>query len=206
MPAAHTLRPASQVAGRRDHNNYKSFDYEDAHLTPEGWRQAHALGEHVRSAGLRPQLVVVSPLARAIETAVGAFGDPSAAHSSSSNGGSGGGGGDSNGNGGGGAGGLLMAALPDVPGKCTPHAAVPLGGAPPFLCMELCREHLGVRRGAACVRMCMCWPLRCRARGCAQMRSCMQRPRPCRPRGRAHMRMRLPLRCRACGCMDMRML
>lgn len=48
----------------------------DAHLTPNGWKQAAALKDHLRK--LEPQLgiqvVVVSPLTRTLETASGIFG------------------------------------------------------------------------------------------------------------------------------------
>lgn len=46
----------------------------DAHLTAEGWRQAEDLNSHIVSSGLQVDLVVVSPMMRALETAVGAFG------------------------------------------------------------------------------------------------------------------------------------
>ncbi|GBF94404.1 hypothetical protein Rsub_07218 [Raphidocelis subcapitata] len=153
------------IAGRANHDNYKSWEYEDSHLrqalvllvgTPEGWRQAHELGRHMAAAGIRPQVVIVSPLTRAIETAVGAFGDhpasPAAVANGNGNGSSGGNGnGSSGGNGNGSASAsasasaeLLMAELSEIPGKRSGHPAVPLGAAPPFVCMELCREHLGV--------------------------------------------------------------
>ena len=45
----------------------------DAHLTEEGWKQAEDLNRHIVNAGLKVDLVVVSPLSRALETAVGAF-------------------------------------------------------------------------------------------------------------------------------------
>lgn len=143
--------------GRKDHSNYKSYDYLDSHLTAAGWAQAHALGEHVRAAGLRPQLVVVSPLTRAIETAVGCFGDCfyDGGFSSADEGGSrscNGSGGTSNGGGASASasaaaaagGDWLMVELRAEDGKRASHPAVPRDSAPPFLCMELCREHLGV--------------------------------------------------------------
>ncbi len=139
------------MAGRLDHNNYKSFDYEDSHLTREGWDQAHALGRHIAAAGIRPEVVVVSPLTRAIETAVGCFGDHgdhgscSSSHNGNGNGNSSGTSGRS---GGVGNGPLLMAELTEVPGRRAAHPAVALGAAPPFVCLELCREHLGVSRGS----------------------------------------------------------
>lgn len=62
------------VAGHADHEEYKNEAYFDAHLTEEGWKQAEALNAHIRSTpGLKVDLVVVSPLTRALETAVGAF-------------------------------------------------------------------------------------------------------------------------------------
>lgn len=33
------------VAGRQDHDNYKSWEYEDAHLTDFGWKQVCPLQE-----------------------------------------------------------------------------------------------------------------------------------------------------------------
>ena len=161
------------AAGRIDYNNYKNWDYEDSHLSPEGWHQAHALAAHCSTAGVRPQLVVVSPLTRAIETAVGAFGDHGAGASGGgrdgtsdgapagvavdrSSGGNGSSGDGSGGNRGGGgcsvgSSSLLMAELTALEGRRSPHPAVALGAAPPFLCMELCREHLGVGAGL-CLR------------------------------------------------------
>ncbi|GFR43714.1 hypothetical protein Agub_g4824, partial [Astrephomene gubernaculifera] len=63
------------VAGHINHDNYKLWDYVDAHLTELGWRQAEALGRHIRSSRVPVELVVVAPLQRALETAVGAFGN-----------------------------------------------------------------------------------------------------------------------------------
>ena len=62
------------VAGHIDHENYKSEEYADAHLTELGWQQAESLGQHVKSTHLPVDLVVVAPLTRALETAVAAFG------------------------------------------------------------------------------------------------------------------------------------
>lgn len=38
----------------------------------------------------------------------------------------------------------LMLELAEEPGKVTAHAAVSSEGCPPFVCLELAREHLGV--------------------------------------------------------------
>lgn len=75
------------AAGERDREAYKSELYRDAHLTRRGWKQAEAAGRHWRSVysshssswnggGLlpRPELVVVSPLNRTLETASAIFG------------------------------------------------------------------------------------------------------------------------------------
>ena len=64
------------MAGRQDQAAYLSYDYFDAHLTEHGWRQAHALRDHIAALPepLRVDAVIVSPLSRALETAAGAFG------------------------------------------------------------------------------------------------------------------------------------
>lgn len=96
------------MAGKKDTAEYKKWEYEDAHLTELGWKQvcclfivaglaenpttshsdvpphqAHALGEHI--AALAGQFdvdaVIVSPLSRALQTAVGAFGRPACGES-----------------------------------------------------------------------------------------------------------------------------
>lgn len=66
------------VAGTADPSEWRSWAWEDAGLTEVGWEQARRLGEHVRALEKRrrfsPELVVVSPLYRTLETAVGVFG------------------------------------------------------------------------------------------------------------------------------------
>ncbi len=59
------------MAGEVDRTQYKNEKYFDASLSPDGWQQAEALGRHVRAVGLQPELVVVSPLTRALQTASG---------------------------------------------------------------------------------------------------------------------------------------
>lgn len=51
----------------------RSFEFLDAHLTDFGWRQAAALGRHIRGLGaeFRADAVVVSPLTRTLETVGG---------------------------------------------------------------------------------------------------------------------------------------
>ncbi|KAK9915171.1 hypothetical protein WJX75_005575 [Coccomyxa subellipsoidea] len=121
------------VAGKKDYSQYKRWDLEDAHLTAHGWEQAHALRKHLAKLPepLNVEAVIVSPLSRALQTAVGAFGgdawqpnDPDEA---------------------------LMVAQEAVPEKGVQHEAVSSAGCPPFIAWEYCREHLGLhpcdRRG-----------------------------------------------------------
>ncbi|KAL2471460.1 Phosphoglycerate mutase-like protein 2 [Abeliophyllum distichum] len=75
----HLVRHAQgihNVAGELDHSAYLSPDLFDAHLTPLGWQQVDNLRKHVHSSGLskRIELVIVSPLLRTMQTAVGVFG------------------------------------------------------------------------------------------------------------------------------------
>jgi hypothetical protein len=62
------------VAGEVQYKSYKSEEWFDAHLTQEGWKQATQLHAHLRAVNLCPDLVIVSPLMRALETAVAVFG------------------------------------------------------------------------------------------------------------------------------------
>jgi len=119
----------SNVAGQKDHAQYANEKWFDASLSHNGWRQAEALGRHIRDSGIRPQLVVVSPLTRALQTAAAAFGTGVWEEGGAS------------------ANGVqppLMRAREDIEGLQVAHAAISAQGAPPFLAHELCREHLGV--------------------------------------------------------------
>lgn len=93
------------------------------HHDPPASRQAKAVQDHIRAHNIRVDLVIVSPLTRALETAVGCFGNLSGPLNGTA---------------------PLMAALTEVPGVRTAHPAVGAEGCPPFVCYELCREHLGV--------------------------------------------------------------
>jgi broad specificity phosphatase PhoE len=101
----------------------------DAHLTPKGWEQSHALGHHMRtcSAATRDvQLVVISPLMRALETAAGVFGvqqDAGAALPQGCR--------------------PLMLAQSESPNERAAHAGVSARPGLQYLCNELCRERLG---------------------------------------------------------------
>lgn len=135
------------VAGERDREAYKSERYRDAHLTPRGWRQARRAGEHWRSvyeSGKlpRPELVVVSPLMRTLETASAIFGfegegeEEDGGKDSKNN---------SNDNKGKKTKTLLMRPRPAIAGRvaATPFAA-PLFADIPFVAHELVREETGV--------------------------------------------------------------
>lgn len=111
------------VAGEAQENLYKSWDYEDAHLTEKGWQQAAALKKHIAASGrIRPEVIIVSPLTRAMETAVGAFGGP-VWHEGDAE----------------------LPLMAEVAGGkfSTAHPAVSSRGTVPFVAYELCREHLG---------------------------------------------------------------
>lgn len=111
------------VAGRINHDNYKSWEYEDAHLTEFGWKQARAVQEHIRTHNIKVDVVIVSPLTRALETAVGCFGNFAPPLNGTP---------------------PLMMGLTEKAGVRAAHPAVGSEGCPPFVCYELCREHLGV--------------------------------------------------------------
>ncbi|WIA10112.1 hypothetical protein OEZ85_010319 [Tetradesmus obliquus] len=112
------------VAGRKDHSLYCSPEYLDAHLTEFGWQQAKALQQHIKASGIQVDVVMVSPLKRALQTAVGCFGNHSSKPSNGTP--------------------PLMLEYVEQQGKVTAHPAVSAEGCPPFVCYELCREHLGV--------------------------------------------------------------
>lgn len=107
------------VAGHKDPEMYKSFEFEDAHLTPKGWQQALALNKHIKAVGLKVDVVVSSPLTRTLETAVGAF-SGSAWQGEAD-------------------GAPLMVAQTELEGKRTAQSAMSAVGCPPFITCELCR-------------------------------------------------------------------
>ncbi|KAL8490323.1 hypothetical protein ACS0TY_026003 [Phlomoides rotata] len=121
----HLVRHAQgfhNVAGEKDHSAYMSPYLFDAALTPLGWEQVDNLRKYVQSSGLSKQieLVVVSPLLRTMQTAVGVFG---------------GGGYDA---------GMDIPPLMAENTVDSGRPAISSLNAPPFVAMELCREHLGV--------------------------------------------------------------
>ncbi|CAA0843323.1 Phosphoglycerate mutase-like protein 2 [Striga hermonthica] len=121
----HLVRHAQgfhNVAGEKDHSAYLSPELFDAHLTPLGWQQVDNLRKHVHSSGLseRIELVVVSPLLRTIQTAVGVFGGEAYAD------------------------GIDAPPLMTENAGDSNHPAISSLNSPPFVAVELCREHLGV--------------------------------------------------------------
>ncbi|KAI3933113.1 hypothetical protein MKW92_002269 [Papaver armeniacum] len=75
----HLVRHAQgvhNVEGEKDFSAYKSEEFFDAQLTPLGWEQVDNLHKHVHECGLdkKVELVIVSPLLRTLQTAVGSFG------------------------------------------------------------------------------------------------------------------------------------
>ncbi|ESQ43701.1 hypothetical protein EUTSA_v10014382mg [Eutrema salsugineum] len=120
----HLVRHAQgihNVAGEKDHSAYSSENYFDAHLTPLGWQQVDNLRNHVLETQLlnKIELVIVSPLLRTIQTAVGAFGGEE----------------DTNG--------ADATPLMIVNAGSSHRPAISSLNSPPFLAVELCRETMG---------------------------------------------------------------
>ncbi|PWA71528.1 Histidine phosphatase superfamily, clade-1 [Artemisia annua] len=121
----HLVRHAQgvhNVEGEKDHSAYMSEELFDAHLTPLGWQQVDNLRKHVNASGISKsvELVVVSPLLRTMQMAVGAFvGEGSTAWSDAP---------------------PLMA---EKTGESN-RPAISSQNCPPFIAVELCREHLDV--------------------------------------------------------------
>ncbi|XP_026428617.1 phosphoglycerate mutase-like protein 1 isoform X1 [Papaver somniferum] len=75
----HLVRHAQavhNVEAEKDDSAYLSYSIFDAPLTPLGWQQVDNLRNHVYDSGLikKIELVIVSPMSRTMQTAVGVFG------------------------------------------------------------------------------------------------------------------------------------
>jgi len=128
----HLIRHAEgfhNVAGALDRASYKEERFFDAHLTARGWEQARRARLWMEDGRrVRPGVVLTSPLARALETAVALFGGRDLAREEDLEA----------------EGGLLMRAQDAEPGVRGGHRAVSARGAPPFAAVELARERFGV--------------------------------------------------------------
>ncbi|KAK8678025.1 hypothetical protein V6N13_143542 [Hibiscus sabdariffa] len=121
----HLVRHAQgvhNVAGEKDHAAYSSEEYFDAHITPLGWQQVDNLRKHVHETGLskKVDLVIVSPLLRTMQTAVGVFGGEECKD------------------------GIDVPPLMVANAGESDHPEISSLNCPPFVAVELCREHLGV--------------------------------------------------------------
>ncbi|CAM0908046.1 unnamed protein product [Alopecurus aequalis] len=110
------------VEGEKDPRNYMSPALLDAHLTPLGWSQVDYLREHVAKCGLAKKidLVIVSPLLRTLQTAVGVFGGGNCTDGVSAS--------------------PLMVEGAGQSGR----PAISSLNCPPFLAVEACRENAGL--------------------------------------------------------------
>ncbi|XP_056173154.1 phosphoglycerate mutase-like protein 1 [Syzygium oleosum] len=110
------------VEGEKNQDAYLSYDLFDAHLTPLGWQQVSNLRKHVQACGLpkKIDLVITSPLLRAMQTAVGVFGGE----------------GDTDG--------IVAPPLMVANAGNSDHPAISSLNCPPFIAVELCREDWGV--------------------------------------------------------------
>jgi hypothetical protein len=99
-----------------------SPDYFDAQLTPLGWQQVENLRKHVQESGLskRIELVITSPLLRTMQTAVGVFGGEDYSDR------------------------MDIVPLMVANAGNSHRSAISTLNSPPFIAVELCREHLGV--------------------------------------------------------------
>ncbi|KAI3933106.1 hypothetical protein MKW92_002262 [Papaver armeniacum] len=119
----HLVRHAQgvhNVEGEKDFSAYKSEEFFDAQLTPLGWEQVDNLHKHVHECGLdkKVELVIVSPLLRTLQTAVGSFGP------------------------GGYADGTDVTPLMVANAKYSNRSAISSLNTPPFVAVQLCREQL----------------------------------------------------------------
>ncbi|KAI3987587.1 hypothetical protein MKX01_021499 [Papaver californicum] len=122
----HLVRHAQgvhNVEAEKDDSAFLSQSLFDAPLTPLGWQQVDNLRNHVHDSGLikKIELVIVSPMLRTMQTAVGVFG------------------------GGGYTDGMDILPLMVANAGNNDRSAYSSLNCPPFVAVELCREHLGVR-------------------------------------------------------------
>ncbi|XP_008237055.1 PREDICTED: phosphoglycerate mutase-like protein 1 [Prunus mume] len=121
----HLVRHGQGIHNVEGAKNYKKLmkpEYFDAHLTPLGWQQVDNLRKHVHESGLskRIELVITSPLLRALQTAVGVFGGEGYTDRTD----------------------ILPLMVANA--GYSEHPSISSLNCPPIIAIELCREHLGV--------------------------------------------------------------
>lgn len=109
------------VAGEVDRANYMRPEFEDANLTSLGWQQAEALHQHVERTHISVELVVMSPLLRAMQTAVAVWASGALQEGEAMN----------------------SALMLNGVGN-SQHASISSVGAPLFVANEWCREMHGM--------------------------------------------------------------
>ncbi|XP_065869685.1 phosphoglycerate mutase-like protein 1 [Euphorbia lathyris] len=126
----HLVRHAQGMHNVEGDKNYKALlspEYFDAQLTQLGWQQVDKLRKHVHECGLpkRVDLVIVSPLLRTLQTAVGVFGGEEYEDRVDD---------------------AVPYAVPLMVANVgnNKRGAISSLNSPPFVAMELCREHFGV--------------------------------------------------------------
>ncbi|MCL7023488.1 hypothetical protein MKW94_027596, partial [Papaver nudicaule] len=128
----HLVRHARGIHQVENRDSLSSDDLFDAELSPLGWQQVDDLHKHVNECGLakKVELVIVSPLLRTMQTAVGVFGAGDSAN------------------------GMDLTPLMVANIGNSNRSGVSSLNTPPFLAVELCRERLGIypcnrRRGTS---------------------------------------------------------
>ncbi|CAD7698042.1 unnamed protein product [Ostreobium quekettii] len=124
----HLIRHAEgfhNVAGRKSRENYLSEKYADAHLTKRGWQQISGLRQHIASLSshFHLDLIVISPMTRTLETAVGLFGGDCVNSSCGQK--------------------LLMLEQSDIEGVRVATKSISCQSPVPFIAHEACREQTG---------------------------------------------------------------
>ncbi|KAK7331790.1 hypothetical protein VNO80_28530 [Phaseolus coccineus] len=110
------------VEGDKNYDAYMKSEYFDAHITPLGWQEVDNLRKHVCDSGImkRIDLVIVSPLLRTLQTAVGVFGGEGYTNRTD-----------------------VVPLMVENAGNSS-CAAISILNCPPIVAVELCRERLGV--------------------------------------------------------------
>ncbi|XP_027931300.1 phosphoglycerate mutase-like protein 1 [Vigna unguiculata] len=111
------------VEGDKNYDAYMKPEYFDAHITPLGWQEVDNLRKHVRDSGIMKKidLVIVSPLLRTLQTAVGVFGGGEGYTDRTD----------------------VLPLMVENAGNSN-RAAISSLNCPPIVAVELCRERLGV--------------------------------------------------------------